>query len=182
MSKTYLVEANKKLEAEKGRIELEKQRIESDKQRVESELLYTKYQLDQLRRLIFGYKRERFNPNLAHGQMVLPFGVPEFVDQKPEETEKITYSRRKKNRNNHPGRLPLPDHLPVEEIILEPNEDTSNLKYIGKEITDQLELIPAKLFIKRFIRHKYVKTEDKDQQTFKGVIAPLPVFPIEKGT
>ena len=139
------------------------------------------FQLDQLRRLLYGSKREKFISNVTHGQMALPFDIPEIEQKQEEETEDINYTRRKKNRDNHPGRLPLPDHLPVEEITLEPEENTEGMKCIGKEVTDQLELIPAKLFIKRFIRPKYVKTEDEDQQTFKGVIAPLPVFAISKG-
>jgi hypothetical protein len=35
------------------------------------------------------------------------------------------------------------DHLPVEEIILEPKEDTTGMKCIGREISDLLELIPT---------------------------------------
>ena len=70
---------------------------------------------------------------------------------------------------------------PVEEIILEPKEDTAGLKCIGKEVTDKLELIPAKLFIKRYIRPKYIKPEDDQKLDCKGIIADLPSFPIEKG-
>lgn len=56
------------------------------------------------------------------------------------------------------------------------------MKCIGKEVTDQLELIPAKLYIKRFIRPKYiVAITDESLSEHKGVIAELPVFPIEKG-
>ena len=173
MTNTELIEANKKLETEK-------QQLETEKQELKSKLQHIEFQFEQLRRLVFGSKRERFVSNTAHGQMSLPFDIPE-PKQKQVETENISYSRNKKSRDNHPGRLPLPDHLPVEEIILEPVEDTTGMKCIGKEVTDQLELIPAKLFIKRFIRPKYVKTEDEDQQTFKGIIASLPVFPITKG-
>ncbi|QGY46941.1 hypothetical protein GM418_25755 [Maribellus comscasis] len=72
-------------------------------------------------------------------------------------TKTITYTREKKGRKNHPGRIPLPDHLPVEEIVLEPEEDTTGMKCIGREVTDQLELVPAKFFIKRFIRPKYIR-------------------------
>jgi transposase len=62
-----------------------------------------------------------------------------------------------------------------------PQEETSNMKCIGKEVTDQLELVPAKLFIKRFIRPKYLVVTDESQGEHKGVIAELLVFPIEKG-
>jgi len=139
-----------------------------------------RFQVQQLNRLLFGAKRERFIANKDDNQMTLPFEVQEQTEPEKQQ-ELITYVRQKKKRENHPGRLPLPDHLPVEEIIIEPQEDTTGMKCIGKEVTDQLEMIPAKLFIKRFIRPKYIKQEDKESLNYKGVIAELPVFPIEKG-
>jgi len=112
--------------------------------------------------------------------MRLPFDVEQETE--PEKEEKtVTYVRKKTKRENHPGRMKLPDHLPVEEIVIEPVEDTTGMKCIGKEVTDQLELIPAKLFIKRYIRPKYIKAEDDNNITHTGIIANLPTFPIEKG-
>jgi len=147
---------------------------------MKSELDQMKFQLDQIKRLLFGAKRERFIQNTDENQMFLPFDVHQ--DREPDKQQKvITYVRSKTKRKNHPGRLPLPSHLRVEEIIIEPKEDTSGLKCIGKEVTDQLELIPAKLFIKRYIRPKYIKEQDEEALVHKGVIADLPVFPIEKG-
>jgi transposase len=138
------------------------------------------FQIDQMSRLLYGAKRERFISNTDENQLSLPFDVPQ--EEAPEkQQEVITYVREKNKRKEHPGRLALPSHLPVKEIILEPEQDTSNMKCIGKEVTDQLELIPAKLFIKRFIRPKYIALTDESQGEHKGVIAELPVFPIEKG-
>jgi transposase len=159
MSQAELLEENKKL------------RSEND---------YLNFRIDQLNRLLFGSKRERFISNQDVDQMTLPFDIPDSEQQKVE-TENVSYTRSKVKKKNHPGRIPLPDHLPVEEIVLEPEEDTTGMKCIGKEVTDLLELIPAKFYIKRYIRNKYVKPEDEDLQTFKGVIANLPSFPIEKG-
>lgn len=159
MNPEQLLEAAKKLEAKVDQLQ---------------------FQVDQMRRLLFGAKRERFIATKDENQMQLPFDVPE--EKAPEkQQEVITYTREKTKRVNHPGRLPLPGHLPVEEIIIKPKEDTTGMKCIGKEVTDQLELIPAKLFIKRYIRPKYIKSEDKESLTHKGIIADLPVFPIEKG-
>lgn len=139
-----------------------------------------RFQVKQLNRLLFGAKRERFIPNRDENQMTLPFEL-EQQDEAEKQKQVITYVREKKKRENHPGRLPLPSHLPVKEITLEPKEDTSGMKCIGREVTDQLEMIPAKLFIKRYIRPKYIKQEDQDSLTYSGIIADLPVFPIEKG-
>ena len=138
------------------------------------------FQVKQLNRLLFGAKRERFIPNRDENQMTLPFEV-EQQDAPEKQKQVITYVREKTKRENHPGRLPLPSHLPVKEITLEPKEDTTGMKCIGREVTDQLEMIPAKLFIKRYIRPKYIKAEDEGSLTHKGIIADLPVFPIEKG-
>ncbi len=167
MAQQELVQVVKKLEKEKQQLATEKQ--------------YLQFRIDQLNRLLFGAKRERFISNQQiEGQLDLPFEVEEKPKEE-EKTEQITYTRKKKPRQNHPGRTPLPDHLPVEEIILEPQEDTTGLKCIGKEITDKLELVPAKLFIKRYIRFKFIKPEDEQKLDCKGIIADLPVFPIEKG-
>lgn len=138
------------------------------------------FQLDQLKRLLFGAKRERFVRNTDDNQLALPFEV-EQVPEPEKEQEVITYVRSKTNHENHPGRLALPAHLPVEEIVIEPQEDTTGLKCIGKEVTDQLELVPAKLYIKRYIRPRYIKPTDETGLNHKGIIAELPVFPIEKG-
>ncbi|HEM48732.1 MAG TPA: IS66 family transposase [Caldithrix sp.] len=138
------------------------------------------FQIDQFKRLLFGAKRERFVKNIDENQLSLPFEVKQ--DETPEkQQEVITYVRNKTKHENHPGRLALPSHLPVKEIIIEPDEDTTGLKCIGKEVTDQLELVPAKLFIKRYIRPKYIKPDDDEQLNHTGIIADLPVFPIEKG-
>jgi transposase len=156
----HLEEVNKKLEAENADL---------------------RFQLDQYKRLVHGTKRERFIPNEGdNAQMALPFDIEQ--EETPEkQQEVITYIREKKKRKNHPGRVELPSHLPVEEITLEPEGGTTNLKCIGKEVTGQLELVPAKLFIKRYIRPKYIKPTGSDNLNHEGVIAQLPTFPIEKG-
>jgi len=157
------------------------QSLAEKNRQLEQKANYLQFQVKEYQRMIFGSKSERFVAR-AHGegQMELPFKVEEKPAQDPVPTEEITYTRKKEKRDNHPGRFPLPDHLPVEEIILEPKEDTSGFKCIGKEVTDKLELVPAKLFIKRYIRPKYIKPEDEHELNSKGIIAELPSFPIEK--
>src|SRR5690625_5523772 len=90
-----------------------------------------------LLRELYGQKRERFE-NRDNGQLPLPFGPQPEDQQKIDEqaTQKITYER-KKRRKNHPGRMPLPDHLPVEEIVIEPEIDTTGMVRIGEEVTEE---------------------------------------------
>ena len=180
--KQNLEHEKQSLEHEKQSLEHEKQSLEHEKQSLEHEKQYLQFRIDQLNRLLFGSKRERFVSNeQSGGQMELPFEVIEQPAEEPPQVEEISYTRQKKTRANHAGRNPLPDHLPVEEIVLEPKADTTGLKCIGKEITDKLELVPAKLFIKRYIRPKYIKLEEEHKLECKGLIADLPSFPIEKG-
>lgn len=82
---------------------------------LEDENAYLKYQVEQLKRLAFGQKRERFEGSNSP-QLALPFEESAEVKAQREEVtkEKITYERKKANPNHH-GRQPLPAHLPVEE-------------------------------------------------------------------
>jgi transposase len=136
-----------------------------------------KFELSQLKRLVFGSKRERFVSGAEDGQMSLPFDIETASQEeisKPATEEVSSFQRRK--RKNHPGRLALPDHLPVEEIIIEPAEDVTGLKCIGHEVTDELEYIAAILKVNRFIRPKYAREDNE------GVICgDLPSRPIDKG-
>jgi transposase len=168
------------LETKANELQSNLKSLESNEEQLKSNINYLEFRIEQLNRLLFGAKRERFISNEQHGQLSLPFDIPETKTEEGK-TEQISYTRKKKPRKNHPGRKPFPDHLPVEEIVIEPEEDTSGMKCIGKEVTDQLELVPAKLFVKRYIRPKYIRQEDKEGLVCKGIIADLPVFPIEKG-
>ena len=180
MNYEELLEASKKLESGLSDTESKLTITESKLISAESKVAQLQFQVDQMNRLLYGSKRERFIKDVDENQMTLPFDVPE--DTAPEKQEEtITYVRKKAKRVNHPGRMALPDHLPVEEIIIEPEEDTTGMKCIGKEVTDQLELVPARLFIKRYIRPKYITPENTETLEHKGVIARLPTFPIEKG-
>lgn len=129
-------------------------------------------QLEQLYKLINGFKSESFTPQTVVDQLSLfgEYTVKTAEAETPQET--ITYTREKKK---HQGRNKLPEHLPVREVIIEPEEDTTGLKKIGEEISETLEYTPASLVKRRTIRPKYAKPEGE------GVlIAELPSRPIDK--
>lgn len=132
------------------------------------------FQVKEFKRLLFGSKRERFAPQNNPAQAMLPFEQQAEPAEVP--TEQITYLRKKQKANqNHPGRMALPDHLPVEEVLIEPEEGTEGLDLIGKDITEELDMTPARLFIRRYIRPKYAKAGGEGVLT-----AELPTRPIEK--
>jgi transposase len=158
---------------------LEKDAVLSKKdsaiQKLTQDVEYLAFQNDQMRRLIFGSKRERFIPQTHPDQLVFQFDAQIADVQAAIKTEqekvRVEYERTKAKKD-HPGRMSLPKHLPVNEIVLEPIEDTTDMVCIGQEITEELDYTPAKLHINRYLRNKYITKED-DKAGQKQVIAPL---------
>ena len=157
------------------------QKIISKVESLEQENSYLKFQIEQFKRAMYGSKKERFIASENPEQLSIPFEVDEQKVIEAVETvvEEITYERKKAGSKNHPGRLALPSHLLVNEIILEPTENVEGLKSIGQEITDELEYSPAKLHINRYIRNKYITPED-EQGNQEVKIASLDFRPIPK--
>ena len=139
-------------------------------------VIRTEIENEHLRKAIYGPKSERHVPPEVAEQMKLELGEIGKAEDPPE-TETITYERKKPaKRKPHPGRHPLPAHLPRKEIVIEPDEDTTGMVRIGEEITEALDYTPPKFHVNRYIRPKYAKPDGS------GVItAPMPSRPIEKG-
>lgn len=139
-----------------------------------SENEYLKRQLNELKRMIFGKKSERFVP--ADDSQLHLFDLP--AQEVPEkETEEITYKREKSGKEKQkPIRAKLPAHLPRTEEVIEPETIEEGSKKIGEDITEILEYNPSKLFVRKIIRPKYAKPENDGV-----VIAELPSLPIPKG-
>jgi len=75
-----------------------------------------------------------------------------------------------------PIRALLPAHLPREEEVIEPEDLAEGMKKIGEEVTEILEHIPGRLYVRRIVRPKYVQGQQD------GVsIGSLPSLPIPKG-
>ena len=185
MSKTELIEFINKQNSrlKKQGSELHKQESELEQQKLE--IQEQKYLRAQLRRMLFGSKRERFE-KVDSAQGVIPFEEYATQEQKQEQTpvkEIITYEREKPKK--HQGRNKLPENLPVIEHIIEPEEDTSGLIKIGEERTEILEYTPEKFFKLVIVRPKYaVKEENQSLELASDnknvVIAELPSRPIPK--
>jgi transposase len=143
-----------------------------------------KYELAQLKKMIFGSRHERF---VADGQpsaqLTLDLAV-EVIANVTVETVEVnstkTITKVTPKPINHPGRSPLPQSLRREEIIIEPQNIPEGSKKIGEEITEELEMTPSELFVKRYVRPKYVLPENEESVNSEIIIAPMPVRPIEK--
>jgi transposase len=135
-----------------------------------------KQELAQLKRLIFGQKRERFIGGDNNFQLSMDFGL-EQAEEPDMSSQTITYERREQSgRVTAHGRNALPAHLPRHDIVIEPSEDVSGMPEIGREVTEELEFKPAEFYVNRYIRPKY-----KDEVNDRILIGGLPHRPIEKG-
>ncbi len=154
----------------------ERDRVIREKEAYESQLLAL---IDKFKRMAFAQKRERFEGN--KDQMALPFGTdePQKQEQKQGFEQKIEYTRKQQQASAHRGRVALPDHLPVEEEEIHPQGDLTCMVCIGKEVTEELDYVPAKYIIRRYIRYKYAP---KDKNSDSGIlIGTLPERVIDKG-
>jgi transposase len=135
--------------------------------------------LSQLERLVFGSRHERFVPSTPQEQLALGLAeTPPQVVSSPS-LQRIEYTRTQQNKASekvHTGRMKLPAGLPREQVIIQPQEDVTGLKKIGEEITEELERIPGKLFVRQYIRPKYARPDSQGV-----VIGNLPSRPIDKG-
>ncbi len=136
-----------------------------------------RYELEQLKRLIFASKQERFVPPTSAEQLALELGDQSTPQAAAPSSETITYQRRKKP---HPGRTALPENIPTEEVVIEPAEDTAELELIGTEVTETIDYRPGVLLKRRYIRRKYARPTPSEEQA-EVVIGELPVRPIPKG-
>jgi len=136
------------------------------------------YQENQnLKKLIFGSKSERFAPESDPQQTSLDFGEAPEVKKEESAIETITYEREKNNNKAKPSRQPIPAHLERVVHEIKPEEDVTGLVKIGEEVTEELEYIPGKLFVNKYVRVKYIKPEGEKT---KVLIGNLPERPLPK--
>ena len=133
-------------------IEMEKLRSEIAQQA--ATIFYLQHELDKLKRMIFGQKRERFLADQPCQPTL--FDLPEPLSAKTETVE-VSYVRTKTAEEPKRGqfRALLPAHLPRVKQVVEPEIDTTKARKIGEEITEILEYTPGSLFVRQIIRPKY---------------------------
>jgi transposase len=141
----------------------------------DEEIRLLKEKVDLLIRKVFGKSSEQLDP----AQLELLFD-PDSA-KKPTAAEVSSDAPAAKALNIVPFKKPakprkvrLPEHLPVEEIFIDPESVRANphgYRCIGQEISEQLDYRPGKFLCRRTVRRKYVKLATPDAAP---IIAPLP--------
>lgn len=141
------------------------------------------HELDQLKKLVFGSRHERFHSSAPPSQLPLDLNVtPSEADAAEVTVQNIEYTRTvaSDKEKSEGGRMKLPAHLPRTKVTLQPDEDVTGMISIGEEITEELDYTPGKFFVRQYARPKYVRPDVKDGQS-PIVIAELPSRVIDKG-
>jgi len=139
----------------------------------------TTFLSDQVRLLlshIYGRKSEK----VVQGPKPMPLfdlPEPEEIEDEPEEEIQVPAHTRKKR-----GRKPLDEKLPRVEVVHDIDDKDKvcscgcELKRIGEEVSEQLEIIPAKVQVVRHVRPKYAcpKCEGAEDEGPTVKIAPVP--------
>lgn len=137
-----------------------------------------RHELEQLKKMIFSARSERFEPAEPTITKQLSLGLVAEKQPATSVAQQISYTRIINEPANIqlsvPVRNPLPAHLERREIILEPGMK-EGLRKLGQEVTEELEYEPGKLFVNRYVRPKYVNQDNT------GIyVASLPERPLPK--
>ena len=146
-----------------------KSQVEQNQQLMH-EIEALRHQIDKLTHMLFGTRSERKK-------------AKEMTQDNNDTEEIFTTSNPKQPSENQPKRQPLPKDLPREKVRYDLAESEracyecgQYCRMIGKEVSEQLDVIPAKLFVRQFIRYKYACPSGCTVKT-----APMPRQPIDKG-
>jgi transposase/prefoldin subunit 5 len=135
---------------------------------------------DQLQEMVNILKAKQFGPTSEKAVDQYPLFDEAEVETRaegPSESVEVPGHTRKKR-----GRKPLPEALPREEIVHDLPEgekvcavDGTPLERIGEEVTEQLDIIPAKVQVIRHVRPKYACPCCEDTGVHNAPMPPQPI-------
>src|SRR5581483_11804818 len=142
---------------------------------LQNQVTQLQYQLQQLTKLLGGFKSERFIPSTAQAQQELGLEFEKaFAATNLADVQKISYVKTKQTPRENGLQNPFPEHLRVEEQIIEPDEDVSHCEKDGQEVKEQLGWKPGEIFIQRTIRPCYKCPIPGQPGQHRIVVAGLP--------
>ncbi len=154
---------HEELLAEYERLKEQAAQLQAENSQLREQLKEAQSLIAQLRRELFGPKADRLTPEQEEQLKALNQDLQDEAqrsgpvsDQVLEREDRAARRRGQRRR----GRHPLPDHLETETVTIEPEEKIclccgKPLERIGEEVSEEIDLIPAKLIRRRTVRPKY---------------------------
>ncbi|MGH9469941.1 MAG: IS66 family transposase zinc-finger binding domain-containing protein [Terriglobia bacterium] len=128
---------------------------------LETRLIEAQAQIAELRRQLFGPKAEKLSSEEQTQMEALAEDLREKAQQPSPLIQEVLVEEHRRRRPR-PPRHPLPPALETETVTLEPPPEAklcphcgSEKKRIGEEVSEEIDLIPAKLIRRRTVRPKY---------------------------
>jgi transposase len=133
---------------------------------LEAQLTEAQAQITELRRQLFGSKAEKLSSEQQARLDELASDLQEGAQQPPPLSQEVLEEERRDQRRRQtkrrPPRHPMPPALETETVTLEPTPEEKRCLHcgrqkqrIGEEVTEETDLIPAKLLRRRTVRPKY---------------------------
>jgi transposase len=152
--------------------------LPSDLEQLKALVVELLHENAQLKRMLFGQRSEKLHDDPDQGVL---FGRLTSDDgQEPEEVEEEEAPRRRR-RTRHRGRRPQPDHLPRQTHEIHPPDAERTCPccgedkvIFGQDVTEELDVVPAKFFVNRYVRYKYACRRCEGQVS-QGELPPRPM-------
>jgi transposase len=165
MSHDELLAEYERLKALAERLQAEhtalQEQIRAQKEDYEQRLAEARAQIEQLRKQLFGPKADRLTPEQEEQLKQLNQDLDDEAERPAPVSDQILENEdRADRRRRQRKRRPLPDHLETETVTIEPEVTIcpccgKPLQKIGEEVSEEIDLIPAKLIRRRTVRPKY---------------------------
>lgn len=160
-----------------------KEELKNKVSRIHQQDLYIKQLYEQIHLLKhhrFGCRTEKYIDDNPQGSLFDEATLPDNQQEIIEAEEEITVTSHKRKKRKK-GRKALPKDLPRQQIVYELPESERvcacgcQLVHIGNECTEQLDIIPAKLYVIEHIQKKYACKHCKETiKTAKKTAQPIP--------
>jgi transposase len=163
MSHEELLTEYERLRALTAQLQAQAAQLEAENSQLREQLKEAQLLIAQLRRELFGPKADKLTPEQEEQLKALHKDLQDEA-QRPAPVSDQVLEREdraaRRRRQRHRGRHPLPEHLETETVTIEPEEKVcpccgKPLERIGEEVSEEIDLIPAKLIRRRTVRPKY---------------------------
>ena len=148
--------------------------IQAENSQLKTEVRLLREKVQYLLKKLFGRSSEKLNPDQMELLLEELQEVQEALEQAEEKLDEELPVRESRRGKRKPLKERIPEDLPVERVVIVPDEVKAApecYKKIGEETLEELDVTPTHYFRRIIVREKYVKIADRE---VPPVIAPAP--------
>jgi transposase len=150
-----------RLQAENSSLQ---QQMQAQKEEYEQHLAEAHAQIEELRKQLFGPKADRLTPEQEEQMKQLKQDLQDEAQRPAPVSDQVLHEQdradRRRQQRQRRKRRSLPEHLETVTVTIEPELVNcpccgKPLKKIGEEVSEEIDMIPAKVIRRRTVRPKY---------------------------